>query len=50
MAPVLEVERISKSFGGITALDDVGFEIAGPGMYGLIGPNGAGKTTLFDVI
>lgn len=50
MAPVLEVDRISKAFGSITALDDVGFEIVGSGMYGLIGPNGAGKTTLFDVI
>jgi ABC-type branched-subunit amino acid transport system ATPase component len=50
MAPVVEVDRVSKAFGGITALDNVGFEIPGPGMYGLIGPNGAGKTTLFDVI
>lgn len=48
--PLLEVDDIHKSFGGIRALNGVGFKFATSGIYGLIGPNGAGKTTLFDVI
>ena len=47
---VLQVSALTKAYGGIRALDGVGFDIAGPGIYGLIGPNGAGKTTLFDAI
>ena len=46
----LAVRGLGKRYGGITALAGAGFEIDGPGIYGLIGPNGAGKTTLFDVI
>ena len=47
---ILSLRGITKHYGGIQALDDVGFDIEGPGIYGLIGPNGAGKTTLFDAI
>lgn len=47
---VLEVKGLRKAYGGIHALDDAGFVIDSPGLYGLIGPNGAGKTTLFDVV
>jgi branched-chain amino acid transport system ATP-binding protein len=48
--PLLEVENVTKRFGGIVALDDVSFT-ADPGeIIGLIGPNGAGKTTAFNVI
>jgi ABC-type branched-subunit amino acid transport system ATPase component len=47
---ILEVEGLTKRFGGITAVDDVSFELAEGEILGLIGPNGAGKTTIFDLI
>jgi branched-chain amino acid transport system ATP-binding protein len=47
---LLSVTGLGKSFGGVRALDDIGFSIE-PGMiFGIIGPNGAGKTTLFNVL
>ncbi|WP_449221661.1 ABC transporter ATP-binding protein [Tistrella mobilis] len=46
----LTVEDISKSFGGVQVLTDVGFSVPVSGLSGLIGPNGAGKSTLFSVI
>ena len=48
--PLLEIERVTKRFGGLTALAEVSFSIARGEIYGLIGPNGAGKTTLFNVL
>ncbi len=48
--PVLEVQDLSKSFGGVTAVDDVSFVLREGEVLGLIGPNGAGKTTIFDLI
>ncbi len=48
--PVLRIDNMTRSFGGIRAVNDVSFEIAPREIVGIIGPNGAGKTTLFDLI
>ena len=48
--PLLEVDNVSKRFGGIVALDAVSFDAEPGEIVGLIGPNGAGKTTAFNVI
>ena len=48
--PFLELDRITKSFGGLKAVSDVSFRMARDEIIGLIGPNGAGKTTLLRLI
>ena len=47
---LLEVERLSKRFGGVVAVDDCSLSIPKGSIIGLIGPNGSGKTTMFNLI
>jgi ABC-type branched-subunit amino acid transport system ATPase component len=47
---LLKVQKITKEFDGIKALDDLSFEIQEKSVIALIGPNGSGKTTLFNII
>ena len=46
----LQIEDLSRSFGGLVALSNVGFRVAGGTIHALIGPNGAGKTTLINIV
>ena len=47
---LLRIERVSKAFDGLQALDDVSFSVGAGELVALIGPNGAGKTTCFNII
>jgi branched-chain amino acid transport system ATP-binding protein len=47
---VLSISRISKSYGGVRAVDDVSFEVDRGQIVALIGPNGAGKSTCFNIL
>ena len=50
LSPVLSLERVTKSFGGFTAVDGISLALPRGAIGGLIGPNGAGKTTLFNAL
>src|SRR5688572_24131011 len=47
---ILQTERLSKSFGALTAVKDVSLAIEAGSLHSIIGPNGAGKTTLFNLL
>lgn len=48
--PLLEVDRLRKSFGGVRAVNDVSFSLEQGELLGVMGPNGSGKTTVFNLI
>jgi branched-chain amino acid transport system ATP-binding protein len=49
LAGLLSISHVSKSFGSLTAVNDVSFEVGENEIFGIAGPNGAGKTTLFNL-
>ena len=50
MGPILEVRKLTKRFGGLTAVNGLDFEVREGEILGMIGPNGAGKSTTFNLI
>jgi branched-chain amino acid transport system ATP-binding protein len=50
MGSILQVEKLTKRFGGLTAVDQLDFEVREGEILGVIGPNGAGKSTTFNLI
>lgn len=50
MTPILQVQHIGKSFGGVRAVDDISFSLFPGQLLAVIGPNGAGKSTCFNMI
>src|ERR1700676_3560044 len=46
----LSIDKVSRSFGGLKALDEVTFSVEEGELVGLIGPNGSGKTTLLNIL
>ncbi len=49
-APIIEVRNLKKSFGAITAVDDISFEVKRGEIFGFLGPNGAGKSTTIKML
>src|SRR4029077_6053658 len=50
MSPLLQLDKVSIRFGGLTAVSELDLQIGTHELIGLIGPNGAGKTTVFNLI
>ena len=50
MSPILQVKNLTKRYGGLTAVNDVSFDVAPNEILSVIGPNGAGKSTIFKLI
>jgi branched-chain amino acid transport system ATP-binding protein len=50
MAPIIEVKDLTKSYGGLVAVNDVSFDVQDHEILSIIGPNGAGKSTIFKLI
>src|SRR5260370_37820032 len=50
MAPIVEVDRLSKHFGRVRAVDEISFSVAEGEVFGFLGPNGAGKTTTIRIL
>jgi branched-chain amino acid transport system ATP-binding protein len=50
MSPILQIRNITKRYGGLTAVNDVSFDVSKGEILSVIGPNGAGKSTLFKLI
>jgi branched-chain amino acid transport system ATP-binding protein len=48
--PILRTEGLTKRFGGLIAVDNLSFSLAGARLHAIIGPNGAGKTTFFNLV
>ncbi len=48
--PLLEIQKLTKDFGGVRAVDNFSHQLEKGGLYAIIGPNGAGKTTIFNLI
>jgi branched-chain amino acid transport system ATP-binding protein len=49
-APLLRVQNLHKSFGGVSAVSDISLDVASGSIFAIIGPNGAGKSTLLNLI
>jgi branched-chain amino acid transport system ATP-binding protein len=50
MSAILQLQGVTRQFGGLIALNDVSFDLRPGEIVGLIGPNGAGKTTLVNML
>lgn len=48
--PLLQIERLTKTFGGLVAVDDLSFRVDAGEIVGLLGPNGSGKTTVMNLV
>ena len=48
--PILTLSGVTKTFGGLTAVDDVSFSVTAGEIFGVAGPNGSGKSTMFNCI